>query len=153
MRLALVLIALLTVVVTALLQSDATSFGLENGSAVSTKPLATSDASHSDARLYFIWPNDGAVISSGKLLVHMAALDAVVAPKSSHYHLLIDTELPSPSMSIPDNRNYLHLDAGETSVAIELAPGLHTLQLLLGDTNDLPHHPPLVSRKITVRVR
>ncbi|MFY8153320.1 MAG: DUF4399 domain-containing protein, partial [Hyphomicrobiales bacterium] len=29
----------------------------------------------------------------------------------------------------------------------------HTLQLLLGDHNHVPHDPPVMSRKITVYVR
>jgi hypothetical protein len=36
---------------------------------------------------------------------------------------------------------------------IELPPGTHTLQLLMGDDKHMPHNPPVYSRKITVYVK
>ena len=36
---------------------------------------------------------------------------------------------------------------------IELPPGTHTLQLLVGDKDHVPHKPPVVSKKITITVR
>ena len=36
---------------------------------------------------------------------------------------------------------------------LELAPGTHTLQLVLGDAKHYPFEPPIVSEKITIRVR
>jgi hypothetical protein len=36
---------------------------------------------------------------------------------------------------------------------LELPPGKHTLQLVMGDENHMVHAPPVVSRKITVSVR
>jgi len=38
-------------------------------------------------------------------------------------------------------------------ITLELAPGKHTLQLLLGDANHIPHNPPVLSEKITVEVQ
>jgi hypothetical protein len=35
---------------------------------------------------------------------------------------------------------------------IELAPGEHTLQLVLGDALHIPHDPPIRSEKITITV-
>jgi hypothetical protein len=35
---------------------------------------------------------------------------------------------------------------------IELAPGKHTLQLVLGDANHVPHSPPVMSEVITITV-
>jgi hypothetical protein len=36
---------------------------------------------------------------------------------------------------------------------VELSPGPHTLQLLIGDINHVPHDPPLASEQITIAVR
>jgi len=36
---------------------------------------------------------------------------------------------------------------------VELEPGTHTLQLVLGDKNHIPHNPPVVSEKITITVK
>ena len=50
-------------------------------------------------------------------------------------------------------QNRLHFGAGETEAHIELPPGKHTLQLLLGDHDHVPHDPLVYSKKITVIVR
>jgi hypothetical protein len=36
---------------------------------------------------------------------------------------------------------------------VELPPGNHTLQMMMGDENHVPHKPPVVSKKITITVR
>jgi hypothetical protein len=36
---------------------------------------------------------------------------------------------------------------------LTLAPGKHTLQLVLGDSNHIPHNPPVVSEQITITVK
>ena len=42
---------------------------------------------------------------------------------------------------------------GQTETSLELPAGTHTLQLVLGDAKHYPFDPPVVSDKITVRVR
>jgi hypothetical protein len=119
---------------------------------------AERSAAPPNAQVYFIWPSDGAVVGS-KFWVRMGLRNMGVAPKGSsvantgHHHLLIDTELPPMDEAIPNDRNHLHFGAGETEARIELPPGKHTLQLLLGDQNHFAHDPPVVSKKITVTVR
>lgn len=113
-----------------------------------------------NAQVYFIWPQDGAVIAGGKFWVRMGLRGMGVAPKgidmanTGHHHLLIDTDLPQDmSKPIPNDRNHLHFGAGETEARVELPPGRHTLQLLVGDKDHVPHDPPVVSKKITVTVK
>lgn len=113
-----------------------------------------------NAYCYIGWPNDGQVIASGKPFKVWFGLRYMgVAPKgvafkhTGHHHLLIDTELPNADEPIPNDRQHLHFGAGETETSIELPPGKHTLQLLLGDENHIPHHPFVKSKKITVTVR
>ena len=36
--------------------------------------------------------------------------------------------------------------------SVQLPQGKHTLQLLLGDQNHIPHNPPVMSKKITITV-
>jgi hypothetical protein len=123
------------------------------------QPASKPSASPGAAQIYFIWPHDGTVISGGKVWVRMGLRNMGVAPKGTavpntgHHHLLIDTELPSMTEPIPNDRNHLHFGAGETEARVELPPGTHTLQLLLGDMNHVPHKPPVLSKKITVTVR
>jgi len=112
-----------------------------------------------NAQVYFIWPADGAVIHGGKFWVRMGLRNMGVSPKGinlpnvGHHHLIIDAELPPMDQPIPSDRNHLHFGAGETEARIELPPGKHTLQLLLGDRDHRPHDPPVVSKKITITVR
>ena len=120
--------------------------------------LAEPTTSPPGAEEYIIWPPDGAVIHGGKLWVRMGLRNmgvcpkGVVFPNTGHHHLLIDTDLPPLDQEIPSDRNHLHFGAGETDARIELPPGKHTLQLILGDHNHVPHVPPVYSKKITITV-
>jgi Domain of unknown function (DUF4399) len=112
-----------------------------------------------NAEAFIIWPPDGAVITGGKLWVRMGLVNMGVCPKGinmpnvGHHHLLIDTDLPPFDEPIPSDRQHLHFGAGETDARIELPPGKHTLQLLMGDYNHVPHDPPIYSKKITITVK
>ena len=113
-----------------------------------------------DVLLYIGWPNDGQVIAGGKpFRVWFGLRNMGVAPKgvkypnTGHHHLLIDTDLPPKGQVIPSDRNHLHFGAGETETMIELPPGKHTLQLMMGDDLHMPHDPPIYSKKITITVK
>ena len=110
------------------------------------------------ATAYIIWPSDGAVIPGGKFWLRMGLSGAGIAPAgvsfphTGHHHLIIDADLPPFDQPIPNDKNHLHFGAGQTEVRIELPPGKHTLQLLLGDADHMPQNPPIISKKITVTV-
>lgn len=110
------------------------------------------------ADLYFISPRDGEIIV-GPITVRFGLKGMGVAPagvamkNTGHHHLLIDAKLLPMGEIIPSNEHYRHFSAGETEATITLPPGRHTLQLLLGDHNHIPHHPPVVSRQITITVQ
>jgi hypothetical protein len=72
---------------------------------------------------------------------------------TGHHHLIIDAPLPPFDQEIPSDKNHLHFGAGQSEAVIELPPGKHTLQLLLGDHLHIPHNPPVYSRKITIYVK
>lgn len=107
---------------------------------------------------YIIWPPDGAVIPGGKFWLRMGLSGAGIAPagvdkpNTGHHHLIIDADLPPLDQPIPNDKNHLHFGAGQTEVRLELPPGKHTLQLLLGDADHVPHNPPIMSKKITITV-
>lgn len=108
-------------------------------------------------RLYFVSPADGATVTS-PVTVNFGLSGMGVAPagvdhpKTGHHHLLIDTELPSDSVPIPNDETHRHFGGGQTETTIELAPGKHSLQLLLGDMRHIPHDPPVVSEPIRITV-
>jgi hypothetical protein len=110
------------------------------------------------AEVYFTDPvKDGAVLRP-KFTMYFGLKNMGLAPagtdraNSGHHHLLIDTELPALDQPIPNDFNHLHFGGGQSEAEIELKPGQHTLQLLLGDKDHIPHTPPVMSKRITVRV-
>jgi hypothetical protein len=112
-----------------------------------------------DALLYFVWPKNGTVIKGGFWcrfgLRNMGVTHAGDHfPNSGHHHLLINVSEPLNSKEpIPQDKAHLHFGAGQTEARIELPPGKHTLQLVLGDAEHYPFNPPVVSEKITITVQ
>jgi hypothetical protein len=110
-----------------------------------------------DARVYFVGLEDGSVLPQ-KATIHFGLVNMGVAPagidrpNTGHHHLLIDTKLPPLDEPIPNDFNHLHFGAGQTEAIVTLSPGRHTLQLLLGDENHVPHNPPIMSKPIRVYV-
>jgi hypothetical protein len=111
-----------------------------------------------DAYVYIGWPNDGETLHTRHVKVWFGTRNFGVAPagvdkpNTGHHHLLIDTALPPLDQEIPNDKNHLHFGAGQTETVIDLPPGTHTLQLLMGDANHVPHDPALISKKITIHV-
>jgi hypothetical protein len=109
------------------------------------------------AKVEFIDIKDGAVIGP-KTTIHFGLHGMGVAPagtkrpNSGHHHLLVDTDLPPLDKPIPNDENHLHFGGGQTETELSLPPGPHTLQLLLGDADHIPHTPPIYSDKIHVTV-
>lgn len=110
------------------------------------------------AMAYIIMPPDGAVVSS-PVPIAFGLKGFGVAPagvenaNAGHHHLLIDTGLPDPNLPIPNDATHRHFGGGQTEAEIELEPGMHTLQLLLGDHLHVPHDPPIASAVVTIEVR
>lgn len=109
------------------------------------------------ASVYIISPRDGEVVAS-PVTVRFGLKGMGVAPAgveaqgTGHHHLLIDVEAPNPGLPIPADDNHRHFGKGQTEATIELAPGRHTLQLLLGNHLHIPHDPPVASERITITV-
>lgn len=110
-----------------------------------------------DARVYFISPRDGETVTS-PVTVRFGLSGMGVAPAgialagTGHHHLLIDTDPPPPNLPIPADARHVHFGKGQTEAAVELAPGRHSLQLLLGDHLHIPHDPPVLSERIEIVV-
>lgn len=125
---------------------------------VSGSAAAGDTPSPKNAYLYIGWPNNGEVIHSTNFKVWFGLRNMGVAPAgvekafTGHHHLIIDAPLPSMDEEIPSDHNHLHFGKGQTETRLTLPPGKHTLQLLLGDYNHVPHNPPVVSQKITITV-
>ena len=110
------------------------------------------------AEVYFQAPADGATVVS-PVLVRFGLRGMGVAPagvdrpNTGHHHLLIDVDQPpSFAMPLPATDSIRHFGLGQTEVELDLPPGEHTLQLVLGDALHTPHDPPIVSQTITITV-
>jgi Domain of unknown function (DUF4399) len=132
---------------------------MASGAAVHAQPKPTGGTTPSPAgaAVYFVDIKDGATLPT-KFTVHFGLRGMGVAPagsdkeNSGHHHLLIDTDLPPMDEPIPNDFSHLHFGAGQTEAEVSLPPGEHTLQLLFGDKNHIPHSPALMSPKIKIRV-
>ena len=111
-----------------------------------------------DAYLYIIYPYDGLKVR-GSFPVRFGLRNMGVThaghavANSGHHHLLIDVaDEIEPDEPIPTDRQHLHFGAGQTETRLDLPPGRHTLQLVLGDAEHKPFKPLLMSKKVTVTV-
>ena len=118
------------------------------------------------ARVYCVNLEDGATVSSPVTVVF--GLEGMsVAPagtekeKTGHHHLLINRPPLGEGeygeeefmYGLPADDNHVHFGGGQTQTTLELAPGEHTLQLVLGDLNHVPHDPVVSTEQITITVK
>ena len=110
------------------------------------------------AEVYIISPHNGATVKN-PVVVRFGLKGLGIAPagvkfeNTGHHHLLIDTDLPADlNQPLPVTDNIKHFGKGQTETSLTLPAGKHTLQLVIGDENHIPHSPPLVSKKITITV-
>jgi hypothetical protein len=110
------------------------------------------------AEVYFIAPVDGARVKS-PVTVRFGLKGMGIAPagikfeNTGHHHLLLDVDVPKDlTVPLPATAQIVHFGKGQTETTIELKPGKHTLQLVLGDLLHIPHDPPLISPQITITV-
>jgi hypothetical protein len=110
------------------------------------------------AAVYIISPAEGAMVASPVRVVF--GLKGIgVAPAGTdradvgHHHLLVDVDLPSLDLPVPNDAQHLHFGAGQTETDVVLTPGRHTLRLLLGDNLHVPFEPPIVSEPVNIEVR
>jgi hypothetical protein len=125
---------------------------------VATPALAGPTPAPKGAYCYIGWPNDGETVKSPfKVWFGLRGMGVAPAgvdkPNTGHHHLIVDADLPPPDQPIPNNKNYLHFGGGQTETVLDLPPGKHTLQLLLGDAKHISFNPPVKSKKITITVR
>ena len=68
----------------------------------------------------------------------------------SHLHFIVDLPLPKPGSAVPMDAQHIHL---MHKVNVPLAPGRHTLQLLMGAPGHLVPAHPEVSKTVTINVK
>ena len=117
------------------------------------------------AEVYIVNLQDGATVS-GPVKIVFGLSGMGVAPagteaeNTGHHHVLInrapfgegpdDADMSETGIYADDNHK--HFGKGQTEAVLDLPPGTHTLQLVLGDLFHVPHNPPVMSERITITV-
>jgi hypothetical protein len=111
------------------------------------------------ATLYFVTPQHGETVTSPvKIRFGLRGMGVAPAgvnhPHTGHHHLLVNLDsLPPMDQPLPASDQIIHFGGGQTETRLELPPGEHRLQLLLGDHFHIPHTPPVLSETITIQVK
>ncbi len=111
------------------------------------------------AMVYFIGLEGGATVSN-PVTLHFGARGIGIAPAgvewpdTGHHHLLINVDPATVDMEfgLPADDQHIHFGGGQTEVTLELPEGTHSMFLLMGDHNHVPHDPPIMSTPITITV-
>jgi hypothetical protein len=112
------------------------------------------------AGVYFINIKNGDTLSN-PVTIRFGLKGMGVAPAGTekkhtgHHHLIINEAIEGEELNepIPSDEQHVHFGGGQTEKTLELPPGTHSLQLVLGDWSHIPHNPPIMSEKITVTVK
>ena len=112
------------------------------------------------AKVYFVNLKDGQTVTNPvKIVFGLSGMGVAPAgtekEKTGHHHLIINETIEGEELNepLPADEQHIHFGGGQTEVSIELPAGTHTLQLVLGDQNHVPHNPPVMSERIKVTVK
>lgn len=122
--------------------------------------VAYQSKSADGSKVYIISPKNGATVAQS-FTVQFGLKGMGVAPagvkkdNTGHHHLIINSKLSGDALkeAIASDKQHRHFGKGQTETTVTLPPGKHTLQLVLGDHNHIPHNPPVMSEVITVTVK
>ncbi len=111
-------------------------------------------AKHGKAEI--ISPGHNSQISN-PVVVKLKASGIMIAPvgvnkhKSGHFIVLVDVDQIDLDNPVPQDKQHIHLSAGETHIKLNLPPGTHSLQAVVADEEHEPFEQ-LLSEKITIQV-
>lgn len=127
--------------------------------------LAGETPSAPGAKQYFVILKDGDTVKSPvKVVFGLSGMGVAPAgvdkENTGHHHILLDRPplgqgedgADEFDANILADQNNIHYGKGQTETMLDLAPGKHTLQLVLGDKDHIPHNPPISSEVITITV-
>ena len=117
------------------------------------------------AKVFFENLKDGDTVKS-PFMVKFGVEGMAVVPAgteaefSGHHHLLIDRPALGKGedgadefdANIIKDEQHLHFGKGQLEAEVTLTPGKHTLQMVFGDKDHIPHNPVLATEVITITV-
>lgn len=127
--------------------------------------IAQQTPSAEGASVYFVNLSDGDVVASPvKVIFGLSGMGVAPAgterENTGHHHLLLNRPPLGEGedgaeeliYGLPADDNHIHFGGGQTETVLNLPAGTHTLQLVLGDLNHVPHAAPVTSEVITITV-
>lgn len=123
-----------------------------------TARAATEPAVQPAPSIYFRAPRDGAVVGptfdvAFGLKNYGVAPAGVKLANTGHFHVLIDVEPGAAGAVVPADSLHRHYGGGQIETTLTLAPGRHTLRLVLADFEHKVIGAPLISAPIHITVR
>lgn len=108
--------------------------------------------------IFFRAPVDGDTVGTTFAAVfglrnYGVAPAGVQLSNTGHFHVLVDVESPAPGALIPADAHHIHFGGGQIESRLTLAPGRHTLRLVLADHEHRMISDALVSAQIRITVR
>ena len=115
------------------------------------------------AKVFFIAPSDGAVVSGPlvegkvnvpvKMGVEGMGVEPAGAQKTGfgHHHIIVDGELVAMGTVVPKDETHLHYGQAQTEAQLMLTPGPHTLTMQFADGAHMSYGPQMAST-ITITV-
>ncbi|MEM7752087.1 MAG: DUF4399 domain-containing protein [Pseudomonadota bacterium] len=133
--------------------------------ALTTPVFAQGTPAPDGAEVYIVNLEDGATVTSPvKVVFGLSGMGVAPAgvekENTGHHHLYINRPpfgegefgAEEAELGVPADDNHIHFGGGQTETTLDLPPGEHTLQLVLGDAGHVPHVNPVVSEVITITV-
>ncbi len=134
--------------------------------ALPTAAVAGETPAPENAKVYFLNLEDGAQVTSPfKVIFGLSGMGiapaGVEADNTGHHHLLVNRPplgegedgAEEFELGLPADENHIHFGKGQTETILDLPPGKHTLQMVLGDWSHVPHDKPVMSEVIEVTVK
>jgi hypothetical protein len=121
------------------------------------RPAQTAPAASAPS-IYFRAPRDGAVVGptfdlAFGLKNYGVAPAGVKLANTGHFHVLIDVEPGAAGALVPADSLHRHYGGGQIETTLTLAPGRHTLRLVLADHEHKVIGPQLISAPARIMVR
>lgn len=140
-----------------LLATPSTARG-QSAASAPARQAAQSVAPSPAPSIYFRAPRDGAVVAptfdvAFGLKNYGVAPAGVRLANTGHFHVLIDVEPGAAGAVVPADSLHRHYGGGQIETTLTLAPGRHTLRLVLADHEHRVIGAPLISEPIRITVR
>jgi hypothetical protein len=137
--------------------ADASDAGEHASHAADAAGMLPRTRAPAGARVFIVSPKDGETVTTPvRVVFGVEGIGVVPAGEKNdnagHHHLLINTDLADPGMPIPTDDKHVHYGQAQTEAMVQLPPGKHTLQLVMGDYLHIPFDPVIASPKITLTV-